>query len=63
MINCLECAKLKRENERLKAEVIRQGQRWLELKKFIISQEKAGADSEHGKDQRPDLVDKSLFCY
>lgn len=39
MINCLDCAKLKRENEQLQTEVIRMGQMWLELKKFIISQE------------------------
>jgi hypothetical protein len=37
--NCLTCAKLKRENERLQAEVTRQAHRWNELKKWIISQE------------------------
>jgi len=46
MTTCLECAKLKRENERLQAEVIRLSQNWLELKKFIISQEK---NLEHQK--------------
>lgn len=38
--SCLDCAKFKREIERLQAEVIRLGQQWLELKKFIINQEK-----------------------
>jgi len=45
---CLDCAQVKKENERLQAEVIRLAQNWLDLKKLIISQ-------EHGK---ASIVDK-----
>jgi len=54
MITCIDCAKLKRENERLQAEVIRLAQNWLELKKFIINQERtvvAGKEVETTRDK------------
>ncbi len=44
MADCLECAKLKRDNEKLQAAVIRAAQSWIDLKKFILSQEKDRAD-------------------
>lgn len=49
MTKCLECAKLKRENERLQAEVIRLAQNWLELKKIILEREKSCYEHLYGK--------------
>ena len=46
MVNCIDCARLKAEIERLQAEVIRQSQRWLELKKTIIKLEEGRGDKE-----------------
>jgi hypothetical protein len=37
--HCFECARLKRDNERLQQEVIRLAQNWLDLKKFVLNQE------------------------
>lgn len=51
---CLECAKLRKENERLQQEVIRQASRWLKLKKFVISLEQdPDANSEYAESEKP----------
>lgn len=50
MVNCLDCARLKREVDRLNQEVIRLSQMWLEVKKCIINQEQKGSirEKSHG---------------
>ena len=50
MMSCIDCAKHKKRIEYLEAEVIRLGQRWLDLKKFILTQEQlARENSLHAK--------------
>jgi len=40
MPHCIECERLKREKAELELRVIEMAQRWLELKKFILSSER-----------------------